>query len=767
MSVMGTRVLRTEDPRFLTVGGTYLADLDDPALAGAGVVAYVRSTFAHATFTIDVTEARALPGVLGVFTGADVDLGLMPLSLPMLNAAMARPYLAIDRVRFVGEPVAAIVAESAMAAADALELVFVDYEPLPVVVDPEEAALDELLLFPEAGTNCAVELAFGRTDDLFDGCEVVVTEKVINNRVAACPLEVRGAAAAWVGAGSGAPAPRGEDRLHFWISNQAVHGVRDGLVEAYGLEPGQVRCVAPDVGGGFGAKISASPEEALLPWLARQVGRPVRWTETRSENMVGMGHGRAQIQLVEIGGSRDGNVEAYRLSILQDAGSYPAVGAFLPYLTRMMAAGVYEIPKIECNMSAVVTNTTSTIAYRGAGRPEAAAAIERAMDLFAAEVGIDAAEVRRRNLIAPFATPHTTAVGTAYDCGDYVGALDRALAAAGYDDLRAEQARRRATDEPIALGIGVSVYVEVTAGPTASSEFATFEVHPDGSATVYTGSSPHGQGHATAFAMIVQDTTGIPMDRIDLVWGDTDQVERGGGTMGSRSLQLGGSAVLGATEAVVDEARSLAAELLEANPDDVVLDVGLGRFHVAGTPTVSRSWAEVATSAAERDPNVGGLRAAFDFTAESTTFPFGAHVAVVEVDTETGQVVVRRIITCDDAGRILNPLLVEGQRHGGIAQGVAQALMEEVRYDEDGNPVTANFADYAIISAAELPSFELVAMETPTSVNPLGAKGIGESGTIGSTPAVQSAVCDALAHLGVRHIDIPCTPEKVWRAINA
>jgi carbon-monoxide dehydrogenase large subunit len=541
--------------------------------------------------------------------------------------------------------------------------------------------------------------------------------------------------------------------------------VRDALSAVFGLTHEQVRVVAPDVGGGFGAKTGLAPEDVMIAWAARRLHRPVRWHETRSENMVAMVHGRGQQQTVEIGGSRDGKVSAYRLTVLQDAGAYPAIGAILPFLTRVMASGVYDIEKVEFNSNSVVTNTTPTGAYRGAGRPEAAAAIERAMDLFAAEIGMDPVEVRRRNLRPRFEEPVTTAVGTAYDNGDYVGALDRALAAADYDALRAEQQRRRDAGDHVALGIGVSVYVEVTAGPTPGAEHARIDVNPDGSATVYTGSSPHGQGHATAFAMIVQETTGIPVEKVTLVWGDTDRVAKGEGTMGSRSLQLGGSAVYRAAEGAVDQAREIAAELLEASVDDVVLDAGSGRFHVAGTPAVARTWAEVATAASARGEG-SGICGIVDFQAESTTFPFGCHVAVVDVDTETGDVVLRRMITCDDAGRIINPLLVEGQRHGGIGQGAAQALLEEVRFDADGNPITANFADYGIISATELPDFELVTMETPTPVNPLGAKGIGESGTIGATPAVQSAVCDALAHLGVRHVDIPTTPERVWRAIQ-
>ena len=750
MSILGTRVVRTEDPRFLTVGGTYAADLDDPLLAGALHVTFVRSTMAHARITIATEDARSMPGVVAVLT--ESDLGLPPRlpEVPAIDQSMVRPVLAVDRVRFVGEPIAAVVSETPEQGADAVEVVHVDYDPLPVVVDPEEAATDAVVLHEGAGTNCAAEMADGRTVDLFDGCEVVIAQRLVNNRVNAAPLEVRGAAAAWDSGG----------KLHLWASTQNAHEVKTALQAAYGLDADRLRVVTPDVGGGFGAKIGIHPEESVLPAVARIVSRPVRWTETRGENMVAMGHGRAQIQIVEMGGTRDGRIEAYRLSVLQDAGAYPEVGAFLPYLTRLMAAGTYAIPRVECTFTSVTTNTTPVIAYRGAGRPEACAALERAVDLFAAEIGMDAAEVRRRNVVARFEEPHKTPMGAVYDCGDYGGALERALAAAGYDGLRAEQARRRATHDVRALGIGVCSYVEVTAGPFAGKEHARIEVHADGRATVYTGASPHGQGHATSFAMIASDVTGIPMDGIDVVWGDTDRVARGGGTMGSRSLQLGGSAVLGAARATVERARAVAADELEAAVDDVVVEAG--RFFVRGVPTRAKTWAELASAAGP-----GALGATDDYKAPATTFPFGAHVAVVEVDTETGEVRLLRLVACDDAGRLINPLLVDGQRHGGIAQGVGQALYEEVRFDADGNPRTANFADYGFASAAELPSFELVPMETPTWVNPLGAKGIGESGAIGATPAVQSAVCDALAHLGVRHVDIPCTPERVWRAIAA
>ena len=567
-----------------------MADFRDPLLDGALYVTFVRSTLAHGTFTVDTTEAAGAPGVHAVFTSADLDVGPMPPAIFMLNQQMLRPVLASGRVRFVGEPVAAVVTDRPEQGVDAAELVIVDYEPLTVLVDPEEAATSDVLLFEEAGTNSAFELMVGHSDDFFDGCEAAVSQRVVNPRVNAAPLEVRGVAAAWDGNG----------KLNLWLSTQGVHGEREALATIFGLEHDMIRVATPDVGGGFGAKMGVSAEDVFVAWAARRLGRPVRWHESRSENMVGMVHGRAQVQTVEIGGKRDGTVEAYRLTIVQDSGAYPAIGAILPFLTRMMSAGVYDIPKIECNASSVVTNTTPVGAYRGAGRPEAAAAIERAMDLFASEIGMDPVEVRRKNLRPRFEQPVTTVVGTQYDTGDYAAALDLALASAGYEDLRAEQKRRRDANDPIAMGIGVSIYVEVTAGPTAGGEHARIEVHPDGTATAFTGTSPHGQGHETTFAMIVQDTTGIPMDKVNLVWGDTDLVARGQGTGGSRSLQLGGSAILRASEQAVDEARNLAAELLEASPDDVVLDTTSGQFHVTGTPAVACSWAEIATAAAER-----------------------------------------------------------------------------------------------------------------------------------------------------------------------
>ena len=477
--------------------------------------------------------------------------------------------------------------------------------------------------------------------------------------------------------------------------------------------------------------------------------------------MVGMTHGRDQVQDITIGGSRDGKILAYRIDIAQDGGAYPRMGGFLPTLTSLMAAGVYDIPVVQTGFRVAVTNTTPIAAYRGAGRPEATAAIERAVDLFAAEVGMDPAEVRRRNVVAPEKFPFTTASGAQYDTGRYAEALEAALEAAGYEQLRADQAKRRESGDPVQLGIGLATYVEITAGDAQAGETARLAVHDDRTATVYTGSSAHGQGHHTAWAMIVESELGIAMSEVTVIHGDTDLIPVGVGTYASRSLQLGGSAVHKAAGEVKDEARRLAAGMLEASEADLELDTGGGRWQVRGDPEASLGWAQVAGQAGG-----DGLVANVEFKGPQPTFPFGAHVAVVEVDVETGKVRHVRHVTVDDAGPVLNPVLAEGQRHGGIAQGAAQALLEEVRYDGDGNPVTSNLADYAAITATELPSFELVAMETPTGLNPLGVKGIGEAGTIGATPSVQNAVIDAVAHLRIRHIDMPLTPERVWTAID-
>ncbi len=765
MSILGTRVLRSEDPQFLTTGATYTEDLVDDRLTGALHATFVRSPIAAAKIlSIDVSAALEAPGVVAIITGDDIDDVPPPAPpMPMFPAPMGQPLLAKDVVRYVGQAVAVVLTEEPYQGEDAAELVDVDYDPLPAVVDPHDARTDANLLFPEVGSNTVWSLgldgpAFAADGDkeFFDGCDVVVTQQILNQRVAAAPMESRSAASVW-----SVDEEHPDGRLIVWMGNQGAQGTKRSLVAALGLEENQLRVITPATGGAFGAKFGADPEHAVVGWLGKHLRRPVRWSETRSENMVAMTHGRAQIQTVTVGGTREGKVLAYRIEVLQDSGAYPRFGALLPMLTGLMAPGVYDIPKVAWGFRSVVTNTTPVGAYRGAGRPEATAAIERAMDVFAAELGMDPAQIRRINVLPAFSEPHTTPSGATYDNGAYEAALDLALKAADYEGLRKQQQELREAGGPRQLGIGIAVYVEITgsgeeAGPP--NENATVEIHADGSATILTGTSPHGQGHATAWAMIASSELGIPVERITVRHGDTDLIPKGGGTGGSRSLQLGGAAVQAATRELVDVARTRAADVLEANPADLVVDLSRAALVVKGSPEAEISFADLAA----REP----LLVQTTFSSPGPTFPFGAHIAVVEVDVETGKAKLLRVIAVDDAGTILNPLIAEGQRHGGIAQGAAQALVEEVVYDADGSPLTSTLADYPFLSITEVPSFELVEMETPTPYNPLGAKGIGEAGTIGSTPAVQNAVVDAVAHLGVRHIDMPTTPERVWNAIQ-
>ncbi|HEX8005971.1 MAG TPA: xanthine dehydrogenase family protein molybdopterin-binding subunit [Trebonia sp.] len=761
MSILGTRVIRTEDPRLLTAGGVYVDDLREPDLVGAARATFVRSTVAHARITgIDASEALAQPGVIAVLTAAD--MSDMPPPPPdsgeggaaegpvPLGGHWSEPLLAVEVVRFVGEPVAIVLTDSTYQGEDAAELVSVDYEPLPAVPGIDAALAGETLLFPGAGTNVCVTGGGDTSDEsIFDGCEVVVEGDIRNQRVACLPMEGRAAAAVFSGG-----------KLTVWSSTQNAQLTRL-ILTAVGLPPDSIRVVTPDVGGGFGAKIGIDRDTIVIAWAAKHTGRAVRWVETRNENLMAMTQGRAQKLHIKIGGTRDGRIKAYRLKVIQDTGAYPRMSGFLPSLTCLMAPGVYDIPNVQAGYQVVVTNGAPIAAYRGAGRPEAAATIERAVDWFAAEIGKDPAEVRKLNFIKPEQFPFVTKTGAPYDTGEYEAALDKVLSAAGYAQLRAEQRRRRESGDTRQLGLGLASYVEITAGDGAAGETCKLQVHSDGTAIIYTGSSAHGQGHHTAFAMLVQEELGIPMDKVEVIHGDTDLIPDGVGTHASRSLQLGGSAVHKAAIEVKDEAAKRAASLFEAAEADVVLDADTGLWQVRGDPDKSLTWAQVAEAA-----EGGTLVADVHFTADRPTFPFGSQLSVVEVDTETGKVTLLRHITADDAGPVLNPVLMEGQRHGGIAQGAAQALCEEILYDADGNPLTSTLADYAAITAAELPSFELVTSETPTPVNPLGVKGIGEAGTIGATPAVHNAVIDALSHLGVRHVDMPTTPERVWTAIQ-
>jgi carbon-monoxide dehydrogenase large subunit len=753
-SVLGERVVRKEDPKLLTSGGVYLDDVVDDRLAGAAYVVYARSHIAHGLIeSINASEAREMPGVVGVFT-AD-DLALEPV-VSKFSPNVARTLLASDRVRWVGEPVVAVVAETYEQATDAAQTIEIDIDPLLALTNVEQALASDVHIYPAVGSNAVHDsTAMGGSvnsgPEYFAECEVVVTQTILNQRVAPCPLEPRAAAAAWH-----------DGQLDVWLSTQAPQGALGPIASAAGLEQDNVRIMTPDVGGAFGAKIGAYSEELLVGRLARELKRPVRFRETRSESMMNLGHGRSQLQHITVGGTKAGKVTHLRLELLQEAGGFCELGTILGALhTGAMAPSVYDISNVESHSTSVSTNTNPITPYRGAGRPEAIAAAERAMDLFALEIGMDPVEVRRINLLPKFDEPHTNCMGRTYDCGDYEESLDRALAQAGYAELRREQQRRIDDGSPTLLGIGVAMYVEITGGVAPFGEAAKIEIGSDGSGTIFTGIPPNGQGHDTSWSMIASEQTGIDMGDFELVFGDTDRTPYGLGNMASRSLQQAGLAVRDAAVGVTNRAKQVAARMLEADTADIVVDTARGSFHVAGAPAVARTWADVAAAA---EP--GELTEDVMFIAPGPTYPFGCHVAVVEVDIDTGDVTHLRHIACDDAGVMLNPMLVEGQVHGGVAQGAAQALWEEVRYDDDGNPVTSNLADYSMISIDLLPQIERVPMETPTPYNVLGAKGIGEAGTIGSTPAVHSAVIDAVAHLGVRHIDMPCTAEKVWSAMQ-
>jgi len=752
-SILGHAVRRREDPRLITGAGRYVDDLpQDQCLH----VAFVRSTLAHATIrAVDIAAAAAAPGVVAVFTAADLDLPAR-VGFQMVPEAFARPPLAVGRVRFVGEPVALVVADSPQAAADAAQVVGLDLDPLEVLVDGEAARhAGSVQLFPAHGSNVAGHFAPRGDGDVLAGAEVTIRGRFVNQRLAPVPMEPE---AILVVPESG--------RLTVWATSQVPFALRAELASSLGVAESEIRIVVGDMGGGFGAKAGARPELIVVAAAARKLARPVKWIETRSENLVGMTHGRGQIQHVELGAKRDGRLVGLRAHVVADIGAYPGIASFLPFLTGQMSSGVYTIPAIDYEAHCVVTNTTPLGAYRGAGRPEAAAMVERAMDMLAVELGMDPAELRRRNLIPSDRFPHTTAGGATYDSGEYERALEKVLEISAYKDLRAEQARRRERGDRMQLGIGLSIYVEVTAvgiGP----EWGAVRIETDGTATVLCGTTSFGQGHETSLAQIAAEQLGLPLDSVRLVHSDTDAVERGHGTVGSRSMQHGGSAVHQAAREVRHKARDLASHLLEASPDDIVFLAGT--VGVAGVPERSLSWASLAAAAANRqmlpEGMEPGLAAETDFAGDGS-YPFGAHCAVVEVDVETGDARLTRFFAVDDCGRIINPLLAEGQVHGGIAQGVGQALLEEVVFDDQGSPRTASLLDYLIPSIGEIPQVVTATTETLTPNNPLGAKGVGESGTIGSTPAVQNAVVDALSHLGVRHIDMPLTPEKVWAAIN-
>lgn len=758
VTIHGGSVRRVEDPRLIQGRGTYLGNQSHE---GELWMLPIRSDVPHGIITeIDTGEASGMPGVVGIFTGEHFGHLLMPIDAPNQPEETRRPLIAPDRVRFVGDVVAVVVAETLQQAHDAADAVWVEYDILDPVASVE-AALDSEspVLFPEYGRNLIFDAGTDTIDDIHSEADVVVRSRVVHQRVAPIPLESNNALSV----------PRADGGVDVWAGSQQVHGHRNAFSTALGIDRDLIHMKVPDMGGGFGAKIYCYPEQVLTAAVALELGRPVRWQETRTENLRAMNHGRAQIHDIEMGATSDGRITSLRVHALQDAGAYPLYGSYMPHFTRRMASGPYAIPRIEFRWKSAVTNTTPVHAYRGAGRPEATVGLERTLDMLAAELGIDPVEIRRKNFFATDGFPHTTATGELYDSGDYHAALDLALEKAGYLRLREEQARRRSDGDRVQLGIGVASYVEVTA-PGGRKDWGSVHVHEDGSVTAYSGASSHGHGHETTFAQIVSQLLKVPLDTVTVVQGDTDVIVRGGGTMGSRSMQMAGTAILRASETVLDKARRIVAHHAEASIDDVI-QFDDGKIGVNGVPDTGRSLAEVATLAADLealpDDMEPGLTAEDIWVQAEASVAFGTHITVVEVDTETGNVAIRRHIACDDCGTIFNRMVVDGQVHGGVAQGIGQALFEEVRFDEGANPMSGNLTSYLLPTAVNVPSIEIDHTQTPTPQNALGAKGIGEAGTIGSTPAVMNAVHDAIRHLGVTHLDMPLTPSKVWTAIHS
>jgi carbon-monoxide dehydrogenase large subunit len=765
VKMMGAEVRRKEDPRLITGASTYTGDV---TLPGMHHVAFVRSPHAHARILgIDASAALGRPGVVAVVTGADLRPHCGPVPVDQGSAeggqgatTIGRKHfpLSVERVRHVGEAVAAVIAASEAVAVDAAGDVVVEWEPLPAVTDPLEATeAGAPAIHDDAPRNVEHEnrITAGDPDAAFARAARVVRQRMVSQRLCGVPMEGRATVAA--------PDPA-TDGLVVWATTQAPHAMRNGLATLLGLPQNQVRVIAPEVGGGFGVKFGVYPEDAAIAALARLYRMPLRWVEGRMEHMVATTHGRAHVTDVEAAVEPDGLITAIRMHVTADIGAYP-IFTFIPDLALMMGVGVYRIPSVDLRSTCVFTNTTPVAAYRGAGRPEACYYVERIVDVVAQELGLPPEAVRRRNFIPPDAFPYTTPTGQRYDSGAYDRALTRALEVARYDELRAEQAARRARQDRTLLGIGLACYVEMCGfGPFES---AVVRVEPSGTVTAFTGTSAHGQGHETTFAQIVADHLGVPFDQVVVRHGDTSNTPMGNGTGGSRSLAVGGSALLRATLKVQEQARAVAAHVLEAAREDIVLDDG--RYHVRGLPSRGLTLAQVAAQAYGADlPSEveSGLEATDFYRPPQLLYPFGAHVAVVEVDRDTGQVRVRQFVSVDDCGVRISPVLVAGQVHGGLAQGIAQALLEELVYGADGQLVTGSLMDYCVPRADDLPSFVTDQTVTPTPVNPLGAKGIGEAATIGSTPAVVNAVVDALRPFGVRHLDMPLRPERVWRAMQ-
>ena len=772
-ATLGTPVKRREDPRLITGQATYV---DDMKMLGMLHMSILRSPYGHARITsINTEAARNHPGVIAVYTAEDLKgkVGNVPVAVPLppfIDKGMGRRGpLAEGKVRFYGDPVAIVIADDKYTARDAVDLIDVDYDPLPAAIDLEKAMQpDAPLLYEEYGTNVALPIHPPTEDidkvfaDTVANGGVIVKGRFVNQRVAPAPMETRGVIAEY---------RKSDKMLNVWSSSQIPHLLRNYLAEQMQLPQHQVRVIVPEVGGGFGCKLNIYPEEALAAFAAMQLAKPVKWIEDRSESFSATIHGRDQINYIEAATDRNGKVHGFKVHVISDLGSYLQffTDVIAIAFTLPMVGGCYDIPVTYAACDIVFTNKAPTDAYRGAGRPEATYLIERTMDLIATELGKDPAEVRLVNFIKPESFPHKAAAGPVYDTGNYAVALEKAMELVDYKNLRAEQKQKRADGK--LLGIGVSSYVEICGlGPKGTTPFGVFEsarmrVEQTGTVTVYTGISPHGQGQETSFAQLVGDEFGIPMENVIIMHGDTDSTPEGRGTYGSRGTSVGGTAVYNAAIRLKEKMKQIAAHMLEASAEDVTLEGG--EFSVAGSPQKSVTFNAVAAAANTSNTLAPGVEPGLETTAffepESCTFPFGTHICVVEVDKDTGEAEVVRYVAVDDCGRQLNPMLVQGQVHGGIAQGVGQAIYEGIEYGEDGQLLTASFMDYAMPIAPEFPTLELEHTTTPTTVNPLGVKGVGEAGTIGSTPAIAAAVADAL---GVPHIDMPMKPEKLWKIIH-
>ena len=771
---LGKARRRKEDARLITGQTNWTDNIQLPGLLH---VSFVRSPVAHARITsVDVSEALNQPGVLAAFSGRDfaAEQGSLPCAWPVTEDIVIpdHPAMAVDEVRYVGEVVACVVARDRYAAADALEAITVDYEPLPPVLDMPEAIKDGApLVHADKGTNVSYHFVMsnGDMDAAFNDADVVIDRTFTQQRLIPAAMEPRAVVCAPVG-----------DEFTLWSATQVPHVLRVMLAMTTGIPEHKLRVIAPDVGGGFGSKLQVTAEEVLALLLARRLGRPVKWTESRSEGFMTTHHGRDQLQHLQLAADRDGRLRGMRVELLADMGAYlMLVTPGVPLLGAFMFNAIYKMDAYTFDCTGVLTTKMPTDAYRGAGRPEATFGIERMMDELAAELGMDPIELRRRNWIKHEEFPYDTISGLTYDSGNYEAATEKALAAFGYDELRREQERRRADGDPVQLGLGVSTFTEMCglapsrvlgslAYGAGGWEHAEIRMLPTGKVEVVTGSSAHGQGHETAWSQIVADRLGVPFDDVTVLHGDTQSSPKGMDTYGSRSLTVGGVAVLAACDKVVEKARRVAAHMMEAPETD--LEFTNGAFRVRGTPEATTSIQDIALATFAAHDLPDGMEPSLDsastFDPENFSFPHGTHLCATEVDTRTGEVKIRSYVAVDDVGTVVNPLIVEGQVHGGLAQGIAQALFEEAVYDADGNLTTTTLADYLIPSAMDLPEFVTDRTETPATTNPLGAKGVGEAGTIASTPAVVNAVVDAVRHLGINDIRMPCTPERVWRAVH-